>query len=606
MEPSDTAKPLMIYDGDCSFCKAWIEYWRALSGDRVSYAPYQQVADSHPSIPREDFRRAVQLVLPWGEVVSGAHAVFQSLALAGNKVWLLRAYQRLPGFAAVTEGAYSVIARHRNLAWRLTKLAFGRKIVPLEYRAIEWLFLKILAITYLVAFLSFDVQIQGLIGADGISPAAVYLRRAAEYLPGSHFWRVPTIFWLSATDASLRIVCGLGVLAAASLLFGFARRTMLIAAPVIYLSLISAGQEFMSFQWDALLIETGFLAIFLGWSPVMPWLFRWLLFRLIFQSGCVKLLSGDPTWRNLTALTYHYQTQPIPNPIAWYMQQLPVWFQKCSCVVMFGGELLAPFLLFAPRRIRHFGAGCLAGLQVLIAATGNFAFFNLLALSLCLFAFDDASLRRLLPARVLAPARTPMRIRMPLPVRRVAVTVVAVIVLAAGASCLIHMFAGTALVVGDSVISLLAPLDIVNSYGLFAVMTTTRPEIILEGSNDGKDWREYVFRYKPGPLDRRPPFVAPHQPRLDWQMWFAALGTYRDNPWFVNFVYRLLEGSPEVVALVEGDPFPGKPPRFIRAILYEYRFTDWSTRRRTGAWWTRQPMGTYLRAVSLSDFTTSS
>jgi len=358
---------------------------------------------------------------------------------------------------------------------------------------------------------------------------------------------------------------------------------------VLYLSLCSAGQDFLSFQWDMLLLETGFLAIFLGSSNIVIWLFRLLVFRLMFSSGAVKLLSGDPSWRSLQAMSFHYFTQPIPTPVAWYMQQLPFWFQKYSNGAVFFIEIVTPFFIFLPRRLRFFGGWCLIFLQVLILTTGNYAFFNWLSLALCLFLFDDGAL----------PAWSPPGAARVTP-RKVAVAV-AVLVIALGALEMIATFGATLPGPASEMVRLTAPFGIVNSYGLFAVMTTTRDEITVQGSNDGVNWSDYEFSYKPGPLNRRPPWVAPHQPRLDWQMWFAALSTYRNNPWFVNFMVRLLEGSPDVLRLMKNNPFPKTAPRYVRALMFSYRFTNWEERRKTGNCWKSEPSGVYLPAISLAD-----
>jgi len=324
----------------------------------------------------------------------------------------------------------------------------------------------------------------------------------------------------------------------------------------------------------------------------------------VIQSGCVKLLSGDPTWRNLTALTFHYETQPLPTWIGWYAHQLPLWAQKASAGMMFGIELFVPFLIFAPRRLRQFACALLVFLQALICLTGNYCFFNLLTVALCLLLLDDAALEALLPAKIrklvscvpqpaaLKPRRWPAQLTVPLAC------------IAIGTSLLQFSFLCRVPVPWPRpVVALYAwlePFRSFNSYGLFAFMTTSRSEIVIEGSSDGVTWRAYEFRYKPGDIKRRPKFVAPNQPRLDWQMWFAALGTYRNNPWLVNLCVRLLRGAPPVLALFERNPFPAGPPRYVRAVLYTYRFTSFTERRESRAWWRRQEKRTYLPALSLS------
>jgi hypothetical protein len=337
-------------------------------------------------------------------------------------------------------------------------------------------------------------------------------------------------------------------------------------------------------------------------SRIVLWLLRLLLFKLLFSSGCVKLLSGDPNWRNLTALTFHYQTQPLPTWIGWYANQLPLWFQKFSCAAMFALEVGAPFLIFAPRRIRFFGCATMVGLQTLILLTGNYTFFNFLTLALCLLLFDDFILQKFAPRKFDGDFKTQknnFRLRWP----RAITIPLAIAVLTVSLFQLISMFGirSNLLLPAAELDGWLAPFRMVNSYGLFAVMTTTRNEIIVEGSDDGTNWLPFEFKYKPGDMNRRPGFVEPFQPRLDWQMWFAALGDYRQNPWFVNFCVRLLEGSPEVQALLANNPFPNRPPRYVRAEFYEYHFTNLQEHHASGAWWKRERTGKYLPAFSLAD-----
>ena len=392
---------------------------------------------------------------------------------------------------------------------------------------------------------------------------------------------------------------------------------------LIYLSLSIVCRDFLSYQWDALLLETGLLAIFL--APLTRrerlrhlvdpprlavWLMLWLLFRLTMGSGVVKLTSGDPSWRNLTALAFHFETQPIPTPIAWYAHQLPLWFLKGSTLAVFAIEIGMSLLIFAPRRLRAAAFVPLVSLQATIAVTGNYTIFNLLTAALCLFLLDDTALGRwghidaagesaeaqVFRPAIFRPAVRPARVQRALLIA-VAVTTVPVSAIAFGGAFGIEP-PGAALI--DPLANLMAPLRSINAYGLFAVMTTTRPEIVMEGSEDGATWMEYEFKYKPGDVHRRPPWVAPHQPRLDWQMWFAALGRFEENDWFQNFCVRLLEGDGEVLRLLERDPFQGRKPRYIRAVLYRYRFSDVETRRRDGVWWTRERLREYSPILSLS------
>jgi hypothetical protein len=423
------------------------------------------------------------------------------------------------------------------------------------------------------------------------------------------YWLLPTLVWLADGDAFLSFLCWGGAALAVLLLLDVAPLPVLVLLWAFYLSLVHAGQIFLGYQWDALLLETGLLAVLAAplrlWPRAAPadapppglaaFLLRLLLLRLMFGSGVVKLLSGDPTWRSLTALAVHYETQPIPAWTAWYAHQLPAWFQRLSCALMFGVELLVPLLALGPRRARLAAFWPLVGFQALIAATGNYAFFNLLSAALCLTLLDDAAL----PARLRPVPALEGRARPRAWPRWALWPVAAVLIAAAGAQLLLTFrVRPPALLLLPA--QLLAPFASVNRYGLFSVMTTRRPEIAVEGSDDGLAWRAYAFKWKPGDVRRAPSFVAPHQPRLDWQMWFAALASCESNPWFVRFLLRLREGSPPVLALLEADPFAGRPPRFLRATLYDYRFTDAEDRRRAGAWWRRTEVGPYCPILGLA------
>jgi hypothetical protein len=456
-------------------------------------------------------------------------------------------------------------------------------------------FLRVLGFVYFIAFTSFGIQAMGLIGSKGILPIGEYFEAVRATLSTSAWWKVPSVLWLGWSDGAVRAVWILGAILAALAVVGRRQKLALAGCLVLWLSVCSAGQDFLSFQWDILLVEAGFLALFADCSAVRVWLFRWLLFRLMFFSGVVKLLSEDPTWRGLTALSFHYETQPLPTPVAWYLNQLPMGFQKASTALVFVAELLIPFLFLGPRRLRHVAGYITIGLQALIICSGNYTFFNILTIALTMWLFIEVKYREADGTN--SPSGTPShRPRL----HRVVSALVATFVF--GISGLLCLETFSALPPGGAaILRAVEPLHLVSSYGLFAQMTTTRPEIVVEGSTDGDNWRAYEFRYKPGDLLRAPPVVAPHQPRLDWQMWFAALGNYEQNPWFVNFCARLLQGSPEVLSLLQNNPFPNAPPRYIRAQVYDYHFSTPEERRAEGVWWHRELKGDYLPAFSLSD-----
>jgi len=486
-----------------------------------------------------------------------------------------------------------LVAACRTRFHDLTHRLFAQPAEPPIHALVEWLFIRILGLIYFVAFASLAVQITGLIGSRGILPAGDYLQAIHNRFGSQSYWLVPTVFWLNSGDTFLKAVCVAGAVLALVLCAGYAQRLILIALFVLYLSLVSVGQDFLNFQWDALLLETGFLAIFLGNSRLVVWLFRWLLFRLVFLSGALKLLSGDPTWRSLTALNYHYETQPLPTPLAWYLHQLPEVFQKLSVAAVLCIELGAPFLILAPRRLRFFAAAAIIFLQTLIALSGNYAFFNLLTVALAVFLLDDQALRRRFPDRVAQSLLARQANGKTSPAGRWIAAGVAVLIVLVSGFQIVQAFGGPVPRPVRQLMVSVAPVRIINAYGLFAVMTTSRPEIIVEGSSDGHTWLAYEFKYKPGDVTRPPGWVAPYQPRLDWQMWFAALGTCYDNPWFVSFMLRLHQGSPDVLALLGKNPFPDAPPQYIRARLYDYHFTDLAARRADAAWWRRKLMGAY-------------
>jgi lipase maturation factor 1 len=598
MEREQVPPPLLVFDGDCSFCRAWVGYWKDLTGDQVGYSPLQEVGDRFPQLSHQHFTSAVQLILD-GEVRGGAYAVFTALAALPGRRWMLWSYERIPGVAPLCEAAYRTIAANRSAAYWVTRLLWGVPVRRETYHVTGWLFLRLLGAIYLMAFASFGVQAGGLIGSRGILPVVEFLGAVHKSLGAAAYWNVPTLLWLNGSDDFLHAVWIVGVSLSLLLLLGVNARAIRISLFALYLSLDTAGQIFMSYQWDALLLEAGFLAIFLGSEVLIVRLFRWLLCRLMFLSGAVKLLSGDPTWRHLTALPVHYQTQPLPTPLAWYFYQLPSWFQRISVGFVFFVELVIPFLVLAPRRIRLFAGVAITLLQLLIFITGNYAFFNLLTIALCLFVLDDAALECIVPKRLLARIGSHARYSGAPFWWRTVCGLVATFVLFVSGFQMVGELSGRHWGRSESVIRAVAPFQIINTYGLFAVMTTTRPEIIVEGSNDGTTWLPYEFRYKPGDLRRAPIWVQPHQPRLDWQMWFAALGNYQTDPWILNFLARLLEGQPEVLGLLGHNPFPDGPPRYVRALIYNYRFATPAEKRASGDWWKREFLGSYVPQLSL-------
>lgn len=467
------------------------------------------------------------------------------------------------------------------------------------------LFVRGLALTYAAAFLSFGVQARGLVGTHGILPAADLLEAARRHF-GSTAWReLPSVFWLRADDTALLAVCAAGVAFSIALFFGILPRIAAAILWALYLSLLPVGQIFLGYQWDALLLETGLLAIWfapgglhvpLARTPapnrVPLLLLRWLVFRLFLLSGLVKLLSGDPSWWDLSAMTFHFWTQPLPNPLSPFAHALPAWVNQATTLVTLIVELGLPWCVFGPRPLRLAAAAGFAGLMIAINATGNYGWFGLLSCVLCLPLVDDAVWRRLPGLRSLPLAPVAKR-RMPRAARAADVAAFAVGIL------VVAITTGFALqrigvgVPGPLRVLMRAtsPLASFHAYGLFAQMTKDRPEIEIEGSRDGATWLAYEFRYKPDRLDEPPREAGLHMPRLDWQMWFSALGSCNDDRWFLAFLRRLLEAEPAVLALLARDPFDGERPASIRTTLYRYRFSE------TG--WTREELGPYCPTVEL-------
>lgn len=589
------ARPLLLYDGDCGFCAWWVRYWQRLTGEAVTYRPYQEVVDAIPDLDAAECRRAVQLLEPDGTRRSGAAASFRVLALGGHPLgWtLVRGGGPL---AAAAERAYTFVSRRRAAAHVTARALWGPERHPARYAHASAAFVRLVALAYLAAFASLGVQIRGLVGADGILPAAGFLEAVDAAVSGPAWLRLPTLFWLNADDAVLVAACVAGAGAAVLVAAGRAVAAGLALCFVLYLSLFGVGQDFTGFQWDLLLLEAGFLAIFLPLGTrAVPWLFRLLLFRFMFLSGCVKLLSGDPSWAALTALEYHYETQPLPTPLAWYVHQLPAWFDRLCVLGTFVVELALPFLVFAPRRPRMVALAGFLILEVFIALTGNYNFFNFLTIALCVFLVDDAQWKGFPAVRAYHP-RTHRHPRLTC----AAVLALATTLAALNAHYLVRPFLGADTRAPFAWLAApLAPLRIVNGYGLFAVMTRERPEIVVQGSANGTDWQDYAFEYKPGDPSRPLRWNVPHQPRLDWQMWFAALSGAERAPWFGNFLVRLLQNAPEVTALLHTNPFAAEPPLYVRAVVYDYRFTTRAARAASGRVWERRALGLYYPAIRL-------
>ena len=512
----------------------------------------------------------------------------------------------------------------------------------------RWLFLRAMGLIYFSAFYALLFQVKGLIGTQGILPAGEYLDDARS-LGAARFWYAPTLLWLSSSNHMLMALMWAGLIAAVILIVNIWPRAMLLVCFVCYLSFVCAAQDFSGYQSDGMLLEAGFLSLFLapggllpGWGAKRPparaavLLLLWEWFRIYFESGVVKLESGDPTWRNLTAMYEYYQNGPLPTWIGWYVQHLPYWFHKATAGATLGMELALVWMAFLPRRWRIACFFIVTAWQIGVIATANYTFLNYLVLVLAFLLLDDGFLRRYVPARwrpkqiaespeeqrerggmvgdqPVADAGEPEAAGEPEheteqrePARWLVAAGVAVRAIAltwvfyATTVELVQMF-WHEVPLPASPVAALEPFRIANQYGLFAVMTPHRYEIEFQGSNDGQNWVAYPFRYKPQDVRERPGIYAPYQPRFDWNLWFASLGSWLQNPLVPRTEELLLQGDQDVLGLFAGNPFPNAPPKYVRAVIWQYWFSTPEQKREQGVWWTRQYLGTYAPTITLRE-----
>ena len=493
----------------------------------------------------------------------------------------------------------------------------------------RWFFLRALAAIYFSAFLALVYQIKGLVGPQGILPAEQYLH-AISRLGALRFWYAPTLFWISAGNQALMIVTWIGLLASVAAFLNAWPRLSFFVCWVCFLSFVCSAGDFSGYQSDGMLLEAGFIALFfvprglwpgLGTNspPVRMSLFLllWEWFRIYFESGIVKLLSGDPEWRHLTAMDEYYQNGPLPTWIGWYVQHLPHWFHVATAAGTLAMEIGIVWMLFLPRRVRLICFFIVTPWEIGVILTANYAFLNYLVLFLGFLLLDDRSVRWLVPERFLRtldaqsseveepPVWQPASEAPACPVRvergwwshvsalRVAVTAVLLTWIAYDTTAeLIHMPWRDAPLPTAPIVAL-EPLRIANQYGLFAVMTRGRYEIEFQGSDDGQTWKPYLFCHKPQALNQAPGIYAPYQPRFDWNLWFASLTDWQQATIVPLTEEHLLMGDQEVLSLFCGNPFPNAPPKYIKAVLWQYWFTTMAEKRQTGDWWRRQLVGLY-------------
>lgn len=486
----------------------------------------------------------------------------------------------------------------------------------------RWLFLRALGLIYFSAFYSLIFQIRGLIGPDGILPAARYLQQIAESPDRwERFWFAPTLLWFSSGPHMLMALCWAGMIASLLLVLNFWPRGMLAVCFVCFLSFIASAQDFSSYQSDGMLLEAGFICLFFAPPGLWPglgaahppsrasyFLLQWEWFRIYFESGAVKLLSHDIQWRNFTAMDDYYQNGPLPTWIGWYVQHFPHWFHAASVGATFVLELGIVWLMFLPRRWRIICFFIATAWQIPVILTANYAFLNYIVLALGVLLLDDKFLRHGIGAtQTPAPQPDPdthdepsagvvARMSRHWQAARLAGSVVFLAWIFYATSVeLTWMFVRVPLPV--SPVAVLDPFRVANQYGLFAVMTRGRYEIEFQGSDDGVNWTAYEFRNKPQALNQAPRIYAPYQPRFDWNLWFASLGSSRDYPFVTNTEVRLLTNSKDVLALFARNPFPKSPPQQVRAVLWQYWFTSMQEKHATGNWWRRELLGLYAPAL---------
>jgi hypothetical protein len=499
---------------------------------------------------------------------------------------------------------------------------FDARLGAREVLIARWIFLRALALIYFSAFYSLLFQIKGLIGPQGIEPATSYLKAAAQYFGGPAFWHVPTLFWINSSSAALMACVWLGIAASILTLLNVWPRFSLLICFACFLSFVSAAGDFSSYQSDGMLLEAGFISLFFAPAGLLPgfgashppsraslWLLRWEWFRIYFESGMVKELSGDAQWRNLTAMDEYYQNSPLPTWIGWYVQHLPHWYHATTVVLTLVMEFVLVFMLFFPRRVRLVCFFIVTPWEIGVILTGNYAFLNYIVVALGFLLVDDTYLRGLVPARFRggldsAQVPEPAERRAFMHALRTASVVLCAVILGwigyATAAELINLVASGMVPMQPAAV--LEPFRIANQYGLFAVMTRGRYEIEFQGSNDGQNWQPYLFTHKPQLLNERPGIYAPYQPRFDWNLWFASLGDWRQNELVPVTEERLLANDRDVVGLFRGDPFGSSAPRYVRTVLYQYWMTSLDEKHHTGNWWRRQYLGLYAPELQrLSD-----
>jgi hypothetical protein len=464
-----------------------------------------------------------------------------------------------------------------------------------EYWYSRWLFERAVAAIYLVAFVAAVVQFVPLLGERGLEPVG----RFVEQVP---FRASPSLFYLFPKDVVFRACAWLGVALSILALSSWPQKMGTVAAAIVwaalwllYLSFVNVGQTFYGFGWETLLCEVGFFTIFAGASRSAPnmwliWIWRWTLFRLMFGAGLIKL-RGDTCWRDFTCLDYYFETQPMPNPLSWYFHWMPHGVHAAGVAINHFVEVALPFAYFAPQPFAAIAGIITILFQGVLIASGNLSWLNWLTVVLCIPLISDRWLSWL-PVRIPSDLST-------VPAYHVTMYVVVAAVVLLSISPAVNLLSSRQLMNAS-----FEPLHLVNTYGAFGSITRDRYEIVLEGTDasnvDAAGWREYEFKGKPGDPSRLPPQVAPYHMRLDWLMWFESMAPFPQSGWFFNLLAGILRGDPQTLGLLRTNPFPARPPRFLRALYYRYTFTTPDEHRKTGRWWNRELVGTFYGPVALS------
>jgi hypothetical protein len=483
---------------------------------------------------------------------------------------------------------------------------------PPTYWLTRFVLLRLLGFVYAVAFLVLINQVLPLIGSHGLLPVGPFLENVRSYFKSSAAgaWHLPSLFWLGHSDGSLLAAAWLGFGLSCVVVAGFANVPMLVALWLLYMSFVHVGQDWYSYGWETQLLETGFLAIFL--CPLLdarPFprcepprlvigLFRWLIFRIMLGAGLIKI-RGDTCWRDFTALYYHFETQPLPNALSRWFHFLPRFSLRAGVLFNHMAELVAPWFVFWPRRARYIAGLVIVAFQFTLILSGNLSFLNWVTIIPALACFDDSFWKKILPHALVRRAEQAAAEAQPSQSMYIAGWAITILVVTLSVQPVLNLFSS------DQIMNTsFDPFDLVNTYGAFGSVGRERYNVVFEGTDaavpdDDADWKAYPYKGLPVDLSQRPPQVAPYQLHFDWQMWFAAMDSPQDYPWTLHLVWKLLHNDPVALSLFAGNPFPQHPPRYVRAVLYRYRFAKPGNKE--GHWWERDKLGLWLRPFAADD-----